>query len=141
VLVVSIHWGANWGYNVPAAHVRFAHRLIDAGVHVVHGHSSHHPLRIELYRGGLILYGCGDLIDDYEGIVGYETYRDDLRLLYLATLDAGRVTALRIAPFHARQLRLHHANPTDVEWLHQLLTELSNHTFRIDPDGLLEMPC
>ena len=48
--------------------IRFAHRLIDAGVDVVHGHSSHHPRPIEVYRGKLILYGCGDTIDDYEGI-------------------------------------------------------------------------
>jgi len=25
----------------------------------------------------LILYGCGDFIDDYEGISGYERHRDD----------------------------------------------------------------
>ena len=34
----------------------------------MHGHSSHHPRPIEVYRGKLILYGCGDLVDDYEGI-------------------------------------------------------------------------
>jgi poly-gamma-glutamate capsule biosynthesis protein CapA/YwtB (metallophosphatase superfamily) len=28
VAVVSIHWGDNWGYDVPDAHVRFAHRLL-----------------------------------------------------------------------------------------------------------------
>jgi hypothetical protein len=27
-----------------------------------------------VYRGKLILYGCGDFIDDYEGIGGYEQY-------------------------------------------------------------------
>jgi Bacterial capsule synthesis protein PGA_cap len=35
--------------------VRFAHRLIDGGVDVIHGHSSHHPRPIEVYRGKLIL--------------------------------------------------------------------------------------
>ena len=56
VVVASIHWGSNWGYAVPAAHQRFAHGLIDrCGVDVVHGHSSHHPLGIELYRGRPIL--------------------------------------------------------------------------------------
>ena len=38
LVVVSIHWGSNWGYDVPPAHVRFAHSLIDAGVDLVHGH-------------------------------------------------------------------------------------------------------
>jgi poly-gamma-glutamate synthesis protein (capsule biosynthesis protein) len=69
IVVVSIHWGPNWGYHVPSSHRRFARALIDrAGVHVIHGHSSHHPLGIEVYRNRPILYGCGDLINDYEGI-------------------------------------------------------------------------
>lgn len=29
--VVSVHWGSNWGYRIPRAHVRFARRLVDAG--------------------------------------------------------------------------------------------------------------
>jgi poly-gamma-glutamate capsule biosynthesis protein CapA/YwtB (metallophosphatase superfamily) len=65
VSVVSIHWGSNWGYGVGTDQVRFARRLIDGGVDLVHGHSSHHPRPIEVFRGKLILYGCGDCIDDY----------------------------------------------------------------------------
>jgi poly-gamma-glutamate synthesis protein (capsule biosynthesis protein) len=66
--VVSIHWGSNWGFGVPIEQRRFAHALIDGGVDVVHGHSSHHLKGAELYRGRLVIYGCGDLISDYEGI-------------------------------------------------------------------------
>src|SRR5215472_10131505 len=40
VVVVSIHWGSNWGYEVDGDQVRFARRLIDGGVDVIHGHSS-----------------------------------------------------------------------------------------------------
>ena len=82
VVIVSIHWGSNWGYGVDEDQVRFARRLIDGGADVIHGHSSHHPRPVEVYRGRLILYGCGDCIDDYEGISGHEEFRDDLRLLY-----------------------------------------------------------
>jgi poly-gamma-glutamate capsule biosynthesis protein CapA/YwtB (metallophosphatase superfamily) len=123
VVVVSLHWGTNWGYEVPPAQVDFAHRLVDLGVDVVHGHSSHHPRPIEVYRGKLILYGCGDFIDDYEGIRGYERYRDDLRLMYLASLDAdtGRLTGLRLVPLQARQMRLHHASRDDAAFLHGAL--------------------
>ena len=71
LLLVSIHRGGNWGYEVPKAHKSFAHRLIDeARVDVVHGHWSHHVRPIEVHRGKLILYGCGDFINDYEGIGG-----------------------------------------------------------------------
>jgi poly-gamma-glutamate capsule biosynthesis protein CapA/YwtB (metallophosphatase superfamily) len=61
VSVASVHWGGNWGFVIPPAHQRFAHALIDrAGIDVIHGHSSHHPRAVEVYRDRLILYGCGD---------------------------------------------------------------------------------
>ncbi|MFG2394173.1 CapA family protein [Streptomyces lavendulae] len=101
MVAVSIHWGSNWGYRVPPEHVRFAHALVDGGADLVHGHSSHHPRPLEVYRGRLILYGCGDLVDDYEGITGHKQYRDDLRLLYTARLDkdTGALRGLRLTPF------------------------------------------
>jgi poly-gamma-glutamate synthesis protein (capsule biosynthesis protein) len=144
LVVASIHWGSNWGYQVPAEHVGFAHRLIDGGVDVVHGHSSHHPRPVEVYHGKLILYGCGDLIDDYEGIGGYEEYRDDLRLLYLASVDqdTGRLVRLRMAPMQARRMRLQHATPGDAEYLRNTLDRISNpfgvHVQHAD-DGMLHV--
>ncbi|MGW7367307.1 CapA family protein [Streptomyces sp. NPDC054841] len=122
--VVSIHWGSNWGYGVSQSQATFAHRLVDGGVDVVHGHSSHHPRPMQVYRGKLILYGCGDLIDDYEGISGYERYRDDLRLLYFPSLDAGtgELEELRIVPMQARQMKLHHASAADAGWLCEVLS-------------------
>ena len=88
IFVASIHWGSNWGYEVSPAQRAFAHHLIESGgVDVVHGHSSHHPKAIEIHRGKVILYGCGDFLNDYEGIGGYESFRPDLCLMYLPTLD------------------------------------------------------
>jgi poly-gamma-glutamate capsule biosynthesis protein CapA/YwtB (metallophosphatase superfamily) len=142
LVVVSVHWGSNWGYDVPRGDVRLGHRLIDAGADVVFGHSSHHPRPIEVYRGKLILYGCGDLIDDYEGITGYEEYRDDLRLLYFVTLDAetGRLSALRMMPFQARQMRLGRAPERDSKWLADVLSRTSRRfgsRIGVAPGGLL----
>jgi poly-gamma-glutamate synthesis protein (capsule biosynthesis protein) len=124
VAVVSIHWGGNWGYDVPREQVAFAHRLIDGGVDVVHGHSSHHPKAAEVYHGHLILYGCGDFIDDYEGIGGYETFRCDLRLMYLVRLSPadGRLVAARLIPLRTRRLRLERASAEDAKWLRDVLT-------------------
>ncbi|MGZ8159619.1 MAG: CapA family protein [Methylobacter sp.] len=43
-------------YRIRNAQRQFAHRLIDqVHVGVVHGHSSHHPMGIEVFRGKLIL--------------------------------------------------------------------------------------
>jgi poly-gamma-glutamate synthesis protein (capsule biosynthesis protein) len=142
--VVSMHWGSNWGYHVSQDQIRFAHALIDGGVDVVHGHSSHHVRPVEVYRDRLILYGCGDLIDDYEGIAGYEEYRDDLRMLYFVSLepDTGALLGLRMAPMQARQMRLRHASPADSEWLRGTLEKISQgFGTHIDAgrDGLLAL--
>lgn len=142
VVVVSIHWGSNWGYDVPDEQVAFAHALVDGGVDVVHGHSSHHPRPVEVYRGRLILYGCGDLVNDYEGISGFEEYRSDLRLLHLATVDAGTgaLAGLRMVPLRARRLRLERAAPADAAWLRSVLDDVSPpFGARVDaaPDGTL----
>lgn len=142
VVVASIHWGTNWGYDVPAEHVRFAHRLIDAGVDVVHGHSSHHPRPMEVHRGKLILYGCGDLLNDYEGIPGREEYRDDLRLLYFLDVaaDTGNLVQVRMAPLQARRMQLRHASGADSAHLQRMLNRI-NHGFgvytEIDATGML----
>jgi len=142
IVVASVHWGSNWGYDVAEDQVVFAHRLIDGGVDVVHGHSSHHARPVEVNGGKLILYGCGDLIDDYEGISGHEQYRDDLRLLYFATMDrrTGQLLQLRMTPVQARQMRLHRATSADTGWLSAVLDRISRpFGSRIDlaPDGTL----
>lgn len=129
LVVVSVHWGGNWGYPIPEAHRRFAHGLIDrAGVHVVHGHSSHHPLGIEVYRGAPILYGCGDLINDYEGIGGQERYRSDLGALYQVTIDltSGALTRLELVPTRMRRFRLQNASSEEQSWLARKLSSESS---------------
>ncbi|MEA2094994.1 MAG: CapA family protein [Pseudomonadota bacterium] len=124
VVVISLHWGGNWGYAIPEEHTRFAHALIDvAKVDLIHGHSSHHPLGIEVYQGKPILYGCGDLIDDYEGISGHEQFRSDLSLLYLVTLDrtSGDLVRLVMIPLRRRYFRLNPATREESGWLRATL--------------------
>jgi poly-gamma-glutamate capsule biosynthesis protein CapA/YwtB (metallophosphatase superfamily) len=145
VIVVSIHWGANWGHEIPAIQRRFAHALIaDAGVAVVHGHSSHHAKAIEVHRGRLILYGCGDLLNDYEAIRGHEEYRGDLCLMYLADIDSttGDLAALEMVPVQIRQFRLVRSSKEDVEWLRQTLDRVSlrlGASIRQMPNGRLAL--
>ncbi|MGH7509459.1 MAG: CapA family protein [Gemmatimonadales bacterium] len=129
VTIASIHWGSNWGYEVSPEHIRFAHRLIDGGVDIVHGHSSHHPRPIEVYRGRIIFYGCGDFLNDYEGISGFEEYRADLVLMYFISLDpaGGDVIQLRMAPMQIRKMRLNRAAPRDARWLADRLGRISTH--------------
>jgi poly-gamma-glutamate capsule biosynthesis protein CapA/YwtB (metallophosphatase superfamily) len=126
LIVVSIHWGPNWGCCIPDEQRIFAQALIDkAGVSIVHGHSSHHPRAIEIYRDRLILYGCGDFLNDYEGIRGYERYRDDLVLMYFADLDptSGNLYALKLVPLQIKNFRLSIPSRRDIEWIRQTLDE------------------
>jgi poly-gamma-glutamate synthesis protein (capsule biosynthesis protein) len=144
IAIVSVHWGSNWGYDVDSAQIHFAHRLIDEGVDVVHGHSSHHPRPIEVYRGKLIMYGCGDTIDDYEGISIYEAFRHELRLLYFAAVDGqtGGLAELRMVPMRMRNMRLERAPSEDAEWLRATVMEMSRRfETRIDmsTDGMLRV--
>ena len=128
VVVASIHWGSSWGYGVAPARREFAHRLIDeAQVDVVHGHSSHHPIGIEIHHDRPVLYGCGDLINDYEGIGGYDVFRPDLTAAYFPTFDArtGRLQALALVPLRVRHLRLNRVSVAEARWLAQALTRVS----------------
>ena len=126
LLVASIHWGGNWGYDIPLEQIVFAHRLIEEGVSIVHGHSSHHVKAIEVFKGRLILYGCGDFLTDYEGISGYEDFRGDLALMYLVELDSrgGQLVSLQLVPMHMRRFRLEHTSAADARSLCNLLNAL-----------------
>jgi len=124
IVVASIHWGGNWGYHVPQEEIDFAHQLIDeAGVDMIHGHSSHHVKGIEVYRDRLILYGCGDFLNDYEGIGGYEYYRGDLGLMYFATMDpsTGKLVQLQMTPTQIRNFKVNRPSREDALWLANVL--------------------
>jgi poly-gamma-glutamate synthesis protein (capsule biosynthesis protein) len=53
-----------------------------------------------------VLYGCGNFIDDYEGIRGYEEFRAELVLVYFPALavDTGHLAALRMSPLRIRKI-------------------------------------
>lgn len=124
VVVFGIHWGGNWGYPIAPAQRAFAHALVDqAGVDLVHGHSSHHPKGIEVHHGHLILYGCGDLLNDYEGITGHAQYRGELGLMYFPRLDVvdGRLRELVLVPTRVHRFRIELAPAADRRWLLAML--------------------
>lgn len=145
IVVFSIHWGGNWGYHIAKEHRQFAHRLIDdAGVDIIHGHSSHHVKGIEVYNGKLILYGAGDFINDYEGISGYEEFRGGLSLMYFADVEpkTGKLTALHMAPMRMRRFRVNRASKEDTAWLFDVISregaKLGTST-RLNEDGAISL--
>jgi poly-gamma-glutamate capsule biosynthesis protein CapA/YwtB (metallophosphatase superfamily) len=124
IAVVSVHWGGNWDYGISRRQRAFARRLIDSGaVDLIHGHSSHHRKAIELYRNKPIFYGCGDFLNDYEGIKGYEEFRSELVLMYFVTFDpsAAGLVSLEMTPLEIHRFRLRHATKDAVQWLKDVL--------------------
>ncbi len=146
MVMASIHWGHNWGYDIPSEQRSFAHRLIDSGaVDLVHGHSSHHVKGIEVYRDRLILYGCGDFIDDYEGIRGYHEYRPDLVVAYFPRFELcdgrARLVSLEMVAFRSRRFRPERVSAEDNQWLRDSLNREGvalGTKIEIGPDGVLE---
>jgi len=124
IVVISIHWGGNWGYECSQEERAFAHRLVDGqAADVLHGHSSPPPQGDEIYRERLILYGCGDFLNDYEGIGGQESFRPELCLMYFPTLDpaSGRLQRLALVPLRVRRFRLQRAAQEEARWLQRTL--------------------
>jgi poly-gamma-glutamate synthesis protein (capsule biosynthesis protein) len=124
LVVVSIHWGGNWGYKVQEPHRIFAHNLIDhAGADIIHGHSSHHFKGLEVYKNKPIIYGCGDFLNDYEGISGHESYRSDLGLMYFVKWDCtkGDFVSLMMVPTQIRKLQISKPGKEDCNWIKNIL--------------------
>jgi poly-gamma-glutamate capsule biosynthesis protein CapA/YwtB (metallophosphatase superfamily) len=115
LLIVSSHWGGNWGVAVPRSHRTFARALVDAGADVVFGHSPHIVRGVEVYRDRPILYGTGDFVDDY---MVDPVERNDRSFVFVLQIEDGVPTQLRLHPteivrFQARLAGRHAAEIAD----------------------------
>ncbi|KAJ6005770.1 polyglutamate biosynthesis protein [Penicillium sp. IBT 35674x] len=129
--IFSVHWGSNYTW-CPADQIRsLAHFLIDeCGVDIVHGHSSHHIQGVEVYRGKVIIYGCGDFVDDY---VVHEKYRNDLGAIWrvIVTGEAKNLVLDRLEIFPTRidrfRANLLDKSDRDHDWVKEKIQELSEN--------------
>lgn len=94
-LIVSPHWGPNFGYEVEPIYVSWAHSIIKAGADMVFGHSGHIPRGIEIYKQKPIIYSAGDFIDDYA--ISEEEPNDE-GFIYILELEGTTPVALQIHP-------------------------------------------
>ncbi len=127
LLIVSAHWGPNWGYRPNAHHIPFAHALVDSGADIIFGHSGHvfqgveiykHPLPsrskggVALARGslpsadaerkGIIIYSAGDFIDDY---AVDEIERNDQSFIFLVEARDRKMISLQLYPTVIREFQ------------------------------------
>lgn len=135
--IFSIHWGPNYTWQ-PSPDIRsLAHFLIDeCAVDIVHGHSAHHVQGVERYKGKLIMYGCGDFVDDY---ALNERFRNDLGAVWrvvVAEEDRGdgdgaglglRLERLEVYPTRCDrfQVTLLDREDEDHGWVRRKITALS----------------
>ena len=94
-LIVSTHWGPNWGYRPQPEHIPFGHTLIDAGADVVFGHSCHVFQGIEIYNDRPVIYSAGDFIDDY---AVDEIERNDQSFIFTLEIHNSKIFRLRLYP-------------------------------------------
>ena len=95
LLIVSAHWGPNWGSAAPSEHRELARALIEAGSDVVYGHSPHIFRGVEVFRNRPIIYSAGDFVDDY-AVDPLE--RNDQSFIFLLDTDRGTPLRLRLYP-------------------------------------------
>lgn len=143
IIVISLHSGSNWGYELSAAEIDFLHKLIDiVGADIIHGHSSHHAKAIEVYHNKLIMYGLGDFMNDYEGIGGYEEFRANLPLMYFVEIDpsTNKLIDLFMVPMEIKKFKLCKASSADAIWLKELFNQEGKRfeiSFKLDSAGYL----
>ncbi|MET3951662.1 CapA family protein [Arthrobacter sp. UYEF36] len=95
LLIVSAHWGPNWGTGALSEHGELARALIEAGADVVFGHSPHIFRGVELFRNRPIIYSAGDFVDDY-AVDPLE--RNDQSFIFQLATDGGTPLTLRLYP-------------------------------------------
>lgn len=101
-VIVSTHWGGNWGYRPPLEHRMLGRALVQAGADIVFGHSCHVFRGVEVAGHGVIIYSAGDFVDDY---AVDEVERNDWSFVFLVEVTRGRMVRLRLRPTVIRDLR------------------------------------
>jgi poly-gamma-glutamate capsule biosynthesis protein CapA/YwtB (metallophosphatase superfamily) len=140
MLIVSAHWGGNWGRGVPAEHRAFARSLIHAGADVIYGHSAHIVRGVEVYNNRPIIYSAGDFVDDY-AIDPFE--RNDQSFIFVMETRGGVPHELRLYPtvivdFQAR--RAQRSARSIAHRMQELSSQLGTRSAWLDDENCLAIP-
>ncbi|KAK4507933.1 hypothetical protein PRZ48_001668 [Zasmidium cellare] len=125
----SCHWGPDYAWQPAQQSQDLAHFMVDeCGIDIVHGHSSHHVQGVEVYKGKLIIYGCGDFVDDYALVEGYRNDLSGIWQVHVEERSSGmRAKRLEFYPtkidrFMARRLE---PGEDDSRWVRDKVVQLS----------------
>jgi poly-gamma-glutamate synthesis protein (capsule biosynthesis protein) len=123
LLVASLHWGPNMVEEPFEDHERWGRWLLSEGVDVIHDHSAHVFNAVEAREDGLILYDCGDFVDDYR--VDRELRNDRSFLFELTVDDGGSATELRLVPVEIGDWQVRLATGDAARWCRETMVERS----------------
>ncbi|KKS14890.1 MAG: Poly-gamma-glutamate biosynthesis protein [Candidatus Daviesbacteria bacterium GW2011_GWA1_41_61] len=139
-LIVSAHWGPNWGYRPQPGHLPFAKALIDAGGDLIFGHSCHVFQGIEIYNSKPILYSTGNFIDDY---AVDEVERNDQSFIFLVETEGRKIVRLKLYPTVIRNMQACLAKEPELKEIVfkmiELCDEFGTKTIWHDKDRYLEI--
>lgn len=114
-VLITPHWGPNMT-TAPSPYIREAAEIfLAAGATLVAGHSAH------VFHGTTdrVIYDLGDLIDDY---ATDPTRRNDLSLLWTATIHSNHTVDLQAQPLHLTYAHTEEATAQDRTWIRTRLT-------------------
>jgi poly-gamma-glutamate synthesis protein (capsule biosynthesis protein) len=92
-LIVSLHWGNEYKAIPEQWRVDLAHRLVDAGADIIHGHHPHVVQPSEIYHDKPIFYSLGNFIFDQSW--SYETSHSQMVRL---TVNQTKILQTEVVP-------------------------------------------
>ncbi|MHC4427108.1 MAG: CapA family protein [Planctomycetota bacterium] len=122
LVVFSIHWGPNMRQAPTPEFVEFAHAVMDSGADIFHGHSAHLFQGVEIYKGKVILYDTGDLIDDY---YVDPRLRNDQQMLFVVTVTGSGISRVDLVPLHIDHMQVNLARGEMFETIKNRISSLS----------------
>ncbi|MHC4787007.1 MAG: CapA family protein, partial [Planctomycetota bacterium] len=89
---------------------------------VFHGHSAHLFQGVEIYKGKVILFDTGDLIDDY---YVDPQLRNDRQMLFVVTVTDGAIRRVDLVPLRIDRMQVNLAQGETYEAIRQRMRRLS----------------
>ena len=133
-IILSIHWGPNMRQRPTQEFIDFAHKIIDAGVDIIHGHSAHVFQAVEIYKNRVIFYDTGDFIDDY---AVDSKLRNDQSFLFTVTLDKNTSKKVNLIPVIISNMQVNRATGTQAHEILQKMRDLSaEHATQVTPESI-----
>lgn len=120
VVIVACHVGHHFRETPSSSYINFAHRIIDLGADIYWGHSNHAVQGIEIYKKKVIMYDCGDFIDDY-AVDPY--YRNDLSFLFLMNFVKDSVQSIELVPTKISDFRANTAPLWEADFIIQKMMD------------------